>query len=273
MKRENNEHRNLAIEELDDHFSAADLVGGEHNFDSTEIVDAILDAAKAEAIEYFKGWITKEIRSTRDAPDPSSSPQTPPENVSDPAKESGPQTIQRPTKMSLRERIERVCGSYWVDAPDAPDSQWTSVDDRLPATAKPIPVMVYAPHTHTQVWVTWFDHISRVFYGCEEWVNPVTHWMLLPKPPEVKAEEKAEKINEMVEVELIAVDPEDSACRMMPVKTVRIMMPVDRDFSSWPRVLIWNNCTYLKRQWATDAPGEGISGKIRYEKVASKYVH
>lgn len=116
------------------------------------------------------------------APDPASTPQTPdPGDVSDPAKQAGPQSLRYPR------------GEKTAESPPAP---WVDVDDRLPSLT--VNVIVWGRRPSVNVCVQAYE--ARRWTGCIsgvsvrdshfwEWLTPtdqtvtdVDFWMPMPHP-------------------------------------------------------------------------------------------
>ena len=103
---------------------------------------------------------------------------------------------------SVLEMVEPVDGVIKISA-DVRDllvkllrgqERWISVEDRLPETRHA--VLVYTPH-HKNIWAAsmhedgnWYiwSPGGRVLLD-PDWHGPITHWMPLPEPPEVKQDD------------------------------------------------------------------------------------
>ena len=73
-------------------------------------------------------------------------------------------------------------------------SKWISVKDRLPETRHA--VLVYTPH-HKNIWAASMHEDGNWYIWSPggkvlldpDWNGPITHWMPLPEPPEVKQDD------------------------------------------------------------------------------------
>ena len=82
--------------------------------------------------------------------------------------------------------------SYIDDAPTI--GGWISVEDRMPETRHA--VLVYTPH-HKNIWAASMHEDGNWYIWSPggkvlldpDWHGPITHWMPLPEPPEVKQDD------------------------------------------------------------------------------------
>ena len=88
--------------------------------------------------------------------------------------------------MSIKDTVmaEEMFGKKLMDT-IPPSDNWRRVEDELPRNSRA--VLTFGSHAspvvgfYNDIWKKWFSYVDRE--GDDGYMDEVTHWMPLPKPP------------------------------------------------------------------------------------------